>query len=53
MAEQKSSKKFDVAIKETLANIDAYFNSLNQIELIAWSLIGLGVILVVLGLIFL
>ncbi len=31
--------------------VNSYFNSLNQIELISWGLIGLGVILIILGIV--
>ena len=53
MAEDNKLKKIDEAFKETMANIEAYFNSLNQMELIAWGLIGFGFIMLILGIIFL
>jgi hypothetical protein len=39
-------------VKDFFDKVDAYFKSLNQIELIAWSLIGLGFLFVILGIIF-
>lgn len=53
MAEENKLKKLDESIKEIVAKIEVYFNSLNQMELIAWGLIGFGFIMVILGIIFL
>lgn len=52
MTEQTMGKKVDEAIKKFFSNIDTYFKSLNEKEIIAWIIIGVGVILVVLGIIF-
>ena len=53
MTEDNKLKKIDEAVKETIANIEDYFKSLNQMELIAWGLIGFGLIMLILGIIFL
>ncbi|MCC7574307.1 hypothetical protein KO361_01845 [Candidatus Woesearchaeota archaeon] len=39
------------SLKKFFDDVGNYFTSLNQLELIAWGLIGLGVILVIVGLI--
>ncbi|MFP4567379.1 MAG: hypothetical protein ACLFN8_00390 [Candidatus Woesearchaeota archaeon] len=48
MSDAKQLKSFN----EYIVLVDDYFKSLNQIELIGHVLIGLGVILIILGFIF-
>lgn len=46
--ESQTPKTFN----EFVDYVNSYFNSLNQIELIAWALIGFGLILLILGFVF-
>lgn len=48
VVESQNPKSF----KEFVDYVNSYFNSLNQIELIAWALIGFGLILIILGFVF-
>ena len=50
--EQNTGKKLDESVKAFFANVDSYFKSLNKNETIAWALIGLGLVLIILGVIF-
>jgi hypothetical protein len=40
------------SFKKFFADAESYFKSLNEMELAGWGLIGLGVILIILGIIF-
>ncbi len=42
---------FKGQINDVLDRVKDYFSSLNQLELIAWGVIGLGFILVIVGII--
>ena len=39
-------------LEDVVSRVKDYFGSLNQLEIIAWGVIGLGFILVILGFIF-
>lgn len=53
MVEQAKGKKIDESVKKIISDVNEYFNSLNKKEIVAWVLIGAGLILLILGIILL